>query len=203
MLAELLINAPDIKIEVAAFTDNRGNEDANRKLSIDRAKSVVNYLIKKGVKPTCLNAQGYGEANPIASNDTKEGREKNRRIEIKILEVEDMKTGILENIYFETNKAVLSRESYPSLNKLAAKMIANAKMKIEICGYTDNSGNETDNLQLSQRRAEAVVNYLISAGISEDRLIATGYGSTNPIAANDTFEGRAKNRRIEVKILEQ
>ncbi|MDP8221072.1 MAG: OmpA family protein, partial [Candidatus Stygibacter frigidus] len=69
--------------------------------------------------------------------------------------------------------------------------------------YTDNTGNQNDNIDLSQRRAEAVVSYLISAGISEDRLIATGYGTANPIASNDTFEGRAKNRRIEVKILQQ
>ena len=203
MLAELLISNQVVKIEIAAFTDNVGNDDYNLKLSSQRAQAVVDYLIEKGVNPINLRAHGYGEAMPVASNDTAEGREKNRRIEIKILEVESMKTGILENIYFESGKAVLSRESYPSLNKLAAKMIANPNMKIEVCGYTDNSGDETDNLDLSQRRAEAVVSYLISAGISQERLIATGYGSTNPVASNDTFEGRAKNRRIEVKILQQ
>ncbi len=203
MLAGLLINNPAVKIEIAVFTDNIGSENDNLKLSQQRAQAAVDYLIQKGVKPANLRAQGYGEAQPVASNDTKEGREKNRRIEIKILEVETMKTGILENIYFESGKAVLSRESYPSLNKLAAQMIANPKMKLEVCGYTDNSGNEADNLDLSQSRAEAVVNYLISAGISEDRLIATGFGSANPVASNDTFEGRAKNRRIEIKILDQ
>jgi OmpA-OmpF porin, OOP family len=203
MLAELLSNNPAVKIEIAAFTDNVGNEKNNLILSQNRAQAVVNYLIEKGIDPIMLRAGGYGEANPIASNDTKEGREKNRRIEIKIMEVESMKTGILENIFFESGKAVLSRESYPSLNKLAAQMIANPKMKLEVCGYTDNTGNETDNIDLSQRRAEAVISYLISAGISEDRLIATGYGSANPIADNDTFEGRAKNRRIEIKILQQ
>lgn len=203
MLAELLNNNPAVKIEIAAFTDNVGDEINNIMLSQKRAQSVVDYLINKDIDPTVLRAKGYGEANPIASNDTKEGREKNRRIEIKILEVESMKTGILENIFFESGIAVLSRESYPSLNKLAAQMIANPKMKLEICGYTDNTGNETDNIDLSQRRAEAVITYLISAGISEDRLIATGYGSANPIAKNDTFEGRAKNRRIEIKILQQ
>jgi len=203
MLAELLLDNPAVKIEIAAFTDNVGNENSNLTLSQKRAQSVVDYLIEKGIDPTVLRAKGYGEVNPIAPNDTKEGREKNRRIEIKILEVESMKTGILENIYFETGNAILSRESYPSLNKLAAQMIANPKMKLEVCGYTDNTGNQNDNIDLSQKRAEAVVSYLISAGISEDRLIATGYGTANPIASNDTFEGRAKNRRIEVKILQQ
>ena len=203
MLAELLLDNPAVKIEIAAYTDNVGNENNNLTLSQKRAQAVVDYLIEKGIDPTVLQAKGYGEANPIAPNDTKEGREKNRRIEIKILEVESMKTGILENIYFESGNAILSRESYPSLNKLAAQMIANPKMKLEVCGYTDNTGNKNDNIDLSQKRAEAVVSYLISAGISEDRLIATGYGAANPIASNDTFEGRAKNRRIEVKILEQ
>jgi outer membrane protein OmpA-like peptidoglycan-associated protein len=202
MLAGLLIKNPTVKIEIAAFTDNVGDDAQNLTLSQKRAQAVVEYLIKKGVSPANLSPKGYGKAKPVAPNSTPEGREKNRRIEIKILAVDTMETGILENIFFESGKAVLSRESYPSLNKLAAQMIANPKMKLEICGYTDNIGNETNNLDLSQRRAEAVVTYLVSAGISDDRLIATGFGSQNPIASNDTLEGRAKNRRIEVKILE-
>ncbi|MCF7921052.1 MAG: OmpA family protein [Candidatus Cloacimonetes bacterium] len=203
MLAEQLRDNDNIKIEIAAFTDNVGSAANNLTLSQERAQSVVDYLITKGVKATKLTARGYGETQPVATNDNAAGREKNRRIEVRILEVESMKTGVLENIFFETGKAALSRESYPALNALAARMMANPQMKIELCGYTDNVGTEADNLELSQNRAEAVVDYLISAGISEERLIATGYGSASPIADNATFEGRARNRRIEVKILAQ
>ena len=203
MLAEQLVNSEEVKIEIAAYTDNTGSVTANLTLSQKRAQAVVDYLISKGVIAVSLSARGYGEAMPIAANDHLEGREKNRRIEVKILEVESMKTGILENIYFETGRATLSRESYPALNGLAAKMMANPQMKIEVGGYTDNVGNDADNMELSQNRADAVVVYLVSAGISEDRLIATGYGKVNPVADNATFEGRARNRRIEVKILDK
>ena len=73
--------------------------------------------------------------------------------------------------------------------------------KIEIAGHTDNVGNDADNLKLSQQRADAIRQYLIKKGIQPPRVIAKGYGASQPVADNSTDEGRRRNRRTEVKIL--
>ena len=81
-------------------------------------------------------------------------------------------------------------------------MLEFQSLKIEISGYTDNVGSESFNHLLSQKRAEAVVNYLVENGIGSERLIAIGYGQKNPVSSNSTIEGRAANRRTEFKIIE-
>ena len=77
----------------------------------------------------------------------------------------------------------------------------NPTVKIEISGHTDNVGKPADNLALSNSRAKSVVNYLISKGIAAQRLVAKGYGETKPMADNKTEEGKAKNRRTELKVI--
>ena len=77
---------PDIKIEVRGHTDSTGTEEYNQKLSERRADSVIEYMIKNGISPERLNSVGFGEKKPVTSNDTEEGRSKNRRTEIYILE---------------------------------------------------------------------------------------------------------------------
>ena len=84
-LVDLLKNNPSIRVEISGYTDNVGDETLNQKLSEERAKTVVNYLILKGISSTRLVAKGYGSAQPVASNTTEEGRQKNRRTEMKIL----------------------------------------------------------------------------------------------------------------------
>ncbi len=116
----------------------------------------------------------------------------------------EMKPGkefVLDNVYFDTGKATLKPESYPELNNLVAYMKELENDVIEISGHTDNVGDADSNQGLSQRRAEAVVAYLVKSGIQENRAKAVGYGESRPIASNDTPEGRKKNRRTEVRIL--
>ena len=84
-LKSLLVNENEIKIEIAGHTDNNGSELANQLLSENRAKSVKSYLVKNGIDKLRINCVGYGEKQPIANNNSKQGREKNRRIEIRIL----------------------------------------------------------------------------------------------------------------------
>ena len=84
-LKSLLVNENEIKIEIAGHTDNNGSELANQLLSENRAKSVKSYLVKNGIDKLRINCVGYGEKQPIADNNSKQGREKNRRIEIRIL----------------------------------------------------------------------------------------------------------------------
>jgi len=116
-------------------------------------------------------------------------------------------TIILKGVNFETGKATLLPESYPILDNVARILLNNPDIRVEIAGHTDNVPIHTkefpDNIALSQARAEAVKNYLVEKWkISPDRLIAKGYGATQPIASNATEEGRAKNRRVEFRIIE-
>lgn len=106
-------------------------------------------------------------------------------------------------VYFETGKSDLTSSSFPLLDQLHELMVSKQAMVIEIAGHTDNVGDEVANLKLSQSRANVITNYLVKKGISKERLVARGYGESQPIANNDSGDGRAKNRRTEVKILKQ
>lgn len=108
---------------------------------------------------------------------------------------------VLKNIFFDYNKFDLRPESQVELDKVVQLLHENPTVKIQIEGYTDNIGNALDNLKLSENRAKAVVNYLVSKGISAARLTAKGFGATKPIADNKTEEGRAQNRRTELKVV--
>lgn len=107
----------------------------------------------------------------------------------------------LDNIFFETDKAVLLPNSLTELDKLADILLKNPGIKIEINGHTDNVGTPEYNLNLSENRAKAVFDYLTGKGVGENRLKYAGFGDTKPIASNITIEGRAQNRRVEIKII--
>lgn len=108
----------------------------------------------------------------------------------------------LKNIFFETNQFELLPTSFVELENLYQLLSENNNLKVEISGHTDNVGSQTSNQILSEKRAQSVVNYLLSKGISKERLIYKGYGETAPIASNETAEGRALNRRTSVKIIQ-
>ena len=108
---------------------------------------------------------------------------------------------VLENIYFETGKAVLTPESYESLDQVYKFLENNESVRLEISGHTDNVGSLKVNTRLSEDRAKAVVDYLVGRGIDDSRLEYKGYAFTQPIAPNDTPEGREQNRRVEFKVL--
>ena len=112
------------------------------------------------------------------------------------------KTFVLDDVNFETGKAELKPESFPVLDELVAYLQRKDDERIEIGGHTDNVGKPAANLTLSMARAKSVMDYIISKGIDPNRLTAKGYGMTQPIAENSSAEGRAINRRTEVKILE-
>jgi OOP family OmpA-OmpF porin len=114
---------------------------------------------------------------------------------------------VLNNIFFEFNKYVLTPSSYPSLDELVKSLEGNPTMVIEVSAHTDALGDDDYNMKLSALRAKSVVEYLISKGIDPARLESKGYGETMPVAPNkkpngkDDPEGRAKNRRVEFKVL--
>ena len=108
---------------------------------------------------------------------------------------------VMKNVLFEVDKSQLKAESYVELNQLVDYLNRNATLYIEIGGHTDNTGSAQRNTVLSEARAKSVFNYLVSKGIASSRLSYKGYGSTQPVATNDTEQGRAQNRRTEVKII--
>ena len=109
---------------------------------------------------------------------------------------------VLKGVNFLTGSDVLSDDSKNILNDVAATLAKNPGLKVEIAGYTDSRGNAGFNQRLSQKRAESVKTYIVSQGIDESRMIAKGYGVDSPIADNDSSQGRAINRRVELHLID-
>jgi len=112
-----------------------------------------------------------------------------------------LKPVILKNVFFKSGSAVLEKSSQTELSKLVKLLNDNPTMNIQINGHTDNVGEENDNLKLSEARAQAVVNYLITKEIAANRLKYKGFGEKRSIASNDTPNGRQQNRRTEFIII--
>lgn len=125
----------------------------------------------------------------------KDGRILRHSGDIKLAPTTDGRVRLL--IFFDFDKATLQSSSYPELNRAVALMKANPSMEVEIAGYTDAQGTDAYNKDLSQRRANTVRDYLVRQGIESSRVTAMGYGEANPVATNDTDDGRAENRRVE------
>ncbi len=117
------------------------------------------------------------------------------------IQFEAPKSFVLDNCTFETGKAELKPEAYAVLDELVEYLKRKDDERVEIGGHTDNVGKPEANMTLSQNRANTVRAYLLMKGIAPERVTAQGYGLTQPIADNDDAEGRALNRRTEVKIL--
>ncbi|MCX7881760.1 MAG: OmpA family protein [Brevinematales bacterium] len=107
----------------------------------------------------------------------------------------------LGNILFEFDKATIRKEFEKGLDQLAEVLKKYPKLDIVVSGHTDSVGNATYNQKLSELRAKAIADYLLQRGVSQDRISYIGYGDTKPVATNATAEGRAKNRRVEIKII--
>jgi outer membrane protein OmpA-like peptidoglycan-associated protein len=107
-----------------------------------------------------------------------------------------------QNILFDISSATIMRSSFRELDGIVEIMKRFPDSRFTIFGYTDNTGSAAFNLQLSKDRANAVANYLIEKGVTRNRLVVDGFGIQNPIATNDTPEGRARNRRVEIKLID-
>jgi outer membrane protein OmpA-like peptidoglycan-associated protein len=114
---------------------------------------------------------------------------------------------VLNNIFFDSNKSILRKESGVEIDKLVALMKEYPELVIEVSGHTDSKGNDAANMTLSQARSQAVVNAIIKKGIQKEKLIAKGYGETTPVAPNalpngkPDLKGMQLNRRVEMKIV--
>ena len=309
LLAETLLAFPESRIQVRAHTDSRGAADTNLALSSRRAEVVVLYLQSLGVNELQLQAVGLGEAQPLDSNKTSEGRRRNRRVDIvtlpdqdagqllfaanvesnavmspqtiggasgttQIVAIDDWNTapkpgkkkrgrksvtqttdtvpalmaampapapapvtdidklldfsndvqntrplvlkplpapgfapdfhysGVLSGVQFGSGESQLTNESKKSLQPLLDELQRNPSVRIAVMAHTDNQGISDENKVLSTQRANAVVGWLVDGGVDSNRLKAEGYGDSLPLVQNVTEADRARNRRVEVRVLQ-
>jgi len=123
-------------------------------------------------------------------------------VHIALSRIKAGSTGTLNNIFFDIDRYKLLPASKSELNNLVEFLNLNKTVRVEIGGHTDNTGSAAHNQTLSENRAKAVYNYLLHAGIGASRLTYTGYGPSQPVASNDTEEGRQRNRRTDFTIIE-
>ena len=115
-------------------------------------------------------------------------------------EVRQLLEKAMQGIEFEAGKATIKAKSFPLLDEIAAIFIENSDYIIEVQGHTDNTGKAEMNKTISEKRAQAVKDYMVKKGVDASRMTAIGYGQDQPIADNNTKAGRQKNRRVEFKI---
>jgi outer membrane protein OmpA-like peptidoglycan-associated protein len=190
---------------IIGHTDSTGSAEYNLGLSERRAQAVSDYLVSTGVAEEKLREVGRGEEDPIASNDTAEGRAQNRRVEIiAVAEPRALDTIRFPSVVlFPRRSAELTEQGKEVLAtqlQEARDMLSRATY-IEVIGHTDDVGDDAYNMDLSEQRAESVRNYLIGAGVDGSKMVTVGAGESMPIASNKTDEGRAENRRVEVMVL--
>ncbi|HEY0031365.1 MAG TPA: DUF5723 family protein [Bacteroidia bacterium] len=163
-------------------------------------KVVVGGIAKKAIRDASGRYFRFivlkPENNKLKPEDTKD-------VAIKLnKEEEEVLKKAFNNLEFATAKDVIKQESFASLDELAALMAKKPTWKLKISGHTDNQGKPATNLKLSEKRAKAIQAYLVSKGIAADRFKVEWFGSKKPIADNKTEEGRQKNRRVEMMIIE-
>lgn len=193
------IGGPTPVVARLTFIDTDGSVADINTVSNDSGVYVVR-LPEATIYGVEINATGYLYFLDIIDLLGQQGEEKVIQ-DFYLKKIEVGAKVVLENIYFETGKAVLRPESYDALDQVFRFLENNPGMKLEISGHTDNTGSLRINQRLSTARAKAVVDYLVSGGIPAEMLIFEGYADTQPVAPNDTPEGRERNRRVEFKVL--
>lgn len=201
-----------------AITDNNGNPLTGATVSITNTKThkpaavmsdttnasftAVVLESKKQQYVVTVNKQGYAfNSGVITDKDTFTG--KPTQLDFDMQPVSSGGNYVLNDIYYKSNSAQLESISIAVVEQFAKYMKANPGIKVKIAGYTDNIGSNQANQELSSNRASTVMQALINEGIPASRLSYEGYGAANPVASNDTEEGRQKNRRTEFIITQK
>lgn len=321
-VARKLLAFPEVRVEVRAHTDSEGAADENLALSARRAEAVIEYLTEQGIAEFQLASRGMGEAQPLASNATADGRKRNRRVELVTLasldlaalnsgvrsfhewqlplvrnatdilnEIDDASTsgqtyatpatvvtqaaaaaankaaeqtadsaaiettnevtqeqqppakhteepvvaaalpttpenrrppleglrlaplpapaflagfdaaGVVEGLRFAVGSDELTGEGKAALGKVRRALKQHPSAHVAVMAHTDNTGDSKDNQVLSERRAQRVVDELVASGISKSRLVAEGYGDKLPLVQNVSERNRARNRRVEIRVI--
>ena len=160
-------------------------------------EAAIGHTDAKGCE---LDSDGDGVPDYIDACPQVPGLKENKGCPEVKREVRNLLKKAMQGIEFESGKATIKKKSFPLLDQIAQIFIDNADYIIEIQGHTDNTGKAEVNKQLSDKRAHAVMDYLVKKGVGAERMTAVGYGQEVPIADNKTKAGRAKNRRVEFNI---
>lgn len=202
-----IINSRDECPNTAGIFENQGcpndsdgdgifdNEDACPKRPGDRSNNGCPPEDSDGdgiinEKDKCPQKAGVATNNGCPEPEARE-LEENIKQELE---------NIIESLQFEVNSSNIDQSSLDELDRLAQIMKDDTELRLIIRGHTDNTGNSSDNLELSIDRANAVKEFLVKNGVQADRIAAFGYGETRPIASNETEEGREQNRRVELDL---
>lgn len=214
-------------IEIAAHTDQRGNDSANVNISQKRAESVKMYLLSKGIEEHRLAAVGYGETQlaygnaEIAACKSDSVKNKfysaNRRIEFRLLNDPCKTFTPTDSMFqpgstwripflFDLAKATLRSESKPLLDSAAAFLLQHPELRIEIAGHTDTRTSDSYSMKLSKARANSVMRYMIDKGVPASQLSAQGYEKTQPMISDEylnkvpSAKGREELHRLNRRI---
>ncbi|MCE9540666.1 MAG: OmpA family protein [Bacteroidetes bacterium] len=187
-----------IKAQIEVI-DNTTNQPVEKAQSNSEGRFKITSALKKNYDITFIKSGYLFQSVSVIIPDSG-GYEKNLG-DVTLQKVEVGKKIVLNNIFFDSNESTLRKESFSELERAVKLMNDMASLQIEISGHTDNIGSSKSNRQLSELRAKAVKDYLVSQGCDKDRLKYKGYGSGQPISTNNTEIGRQMNRRTEFKVL--
>ena len=168
--------------------------------------AIAGQVIGKDTKGTLIGA-AVGSLLGMGWGAYRDNQEKELKTKLQGTQAQVKKEGnalvinLPGGVTFASDSANITSSFYSALNGIAQSLNNYPETRIQVNGYTDSTGNDAHNQELSQRRANAVAQYLIAQGVSSSRIVANGFGSSNPIASNSTQEGRLQNRRVEIKIL--
>ena len=168
--------------------------------------AIAGQIIGKDTKGTLIGA-AVGSLLGIGWGAYRDNQERELKAKLQGTQAEVKKEGnalvinLPGGVTFASDSANITSSFYSALNGIAQSLNNYPETRIQVNGYTDNTGKDAHNQELSQRRANAVAQYLIAQGVSSNRIVANGFGSSNPIASNSTPDGRLQNRRVEIKIL--
>lgn len=149
-----------------------------------------------------IGAIGGAAIGSYMDRQEREIRERTAGTDVEVIRKgDDLILSMPSGITFATDSSSIQPHFRPTLDKVADVLDRYNQTYVDVYGHTDSTGSDAYNQALSERRADAVASYLVSRGVESARLEALGYGETQPIASNDTVEGRSQNRRVEIKVV--
>lgn len=201
-IADFMKAHPEIVFAIESYTDQRGSDSSNLKLSQMRASFIKRNLTEKGVLEFNLAAVGMGEGNPVVSQATIDAEKdqskkevlysKNRRYEFRIVYIYKSLFSLTDStfdvggllrcyILFDFNKTTIRPESKPLLDSIAKFLIAHPNLTVEVNNHRDSRGSDMYSTDLSKTRSRSVCEYLIAQGVPKERVMYRGYGETMPL----------------------
>ncbi|GAB3809312.1 hypothetical protein GCM10028819_50540 [Spirosoma humi] len=195
----------------------KGYADFVKPIKLDSAQNEARFILTASLKPETVKPQALPEISVVGNAsppgppidkptiptpvDKPISSEVQTAVRQPFGAIEKGKPIQLNNIYFDQSSPVLRPQSFTELDQLAAVLLANLALQIEIRGHTDNQGDFDLNVKLSRDRCQAIIDYLLGKGIQKARLKAVGRGPIDPIAPNNNEENRRKNRRVEFVVI--